>query len=35
MQTFGASAPYPVLYRHFGITPQRVAEELKAALRCS
>jgi transketolase len=30
MSTFGASAPYKDLYRHFGITPEAVAE---AALR--
>ena len=26
MTTFGASAPYKELYRHFGITPEKVAE---------
>jgi transketolase len=26
MSTFGASAPYKDLYRHFGITPERVVE---------
>jgi transketolase len=26
MSTFGASAPYKDLYRHFGITPEKVAE---------
>ena len=26
MTTFGASAPYKDLYRHFGITPEKVAE---------
>jgi transketolase len=26
MSTFGASAPYKELYRHFGITPEKVAE---------
>jgi transketolase len=26
MSTFGASAPYKDLYKHFGITPERVAE---------
>ncbi len=25
MTTFGASAPYKDLYKHFGITPERVA----------
>jgi transketolase len=32
MQSFGASAPYPVLYRHFGITPQRVVDEVRSLL---
>jgi transketolase len=32
MHTFGASAPYSALYKHFGITPEHVAEEVKAAL---
>jgi transketolase len=31
MSTFGASAPYSVLYKHFGITPEHVAAEVKAA----
>jgi transketolase len=26
METFGASAPAGVLYKHFGFTPERVAE---------
>ena len=26
MHDFGASAPYKDLYRHFGITPEKVAE---------
>ncbi len=26
MSTFGASAPYKELYKHFGITPEAVAE---------
>ena len=26
MSGFGASAPYKDLYRHFGITPEKVAE---------
>ncbi len=30
MNTFGASAPYKDLYKHFGITPEAVAD---AALR--
>jgi transketolase len=32
METFGASAPYAALYKHFGITPEHVAAEVKAAL---
>ena len=32
MSTYGASGPYTALYKHFGITPERVAEELKASL---
>lgn len=32
MHTFGASAPYTTLYKHFGITPEHVIEEVKAAL---
>jgi transketolase len=32
MSTFGASAPYTALYKHFGITPERVVDELKAAM---
>ena len=32
MSTFGASAPYGTLYKHFGITPEHVAAEVKAAL---
>jgi transketolase len=32
MSSFGASAPYTALYKHFGITPERVVEEVKAAL---
>ena len=32
MSSFGASAPYGTLYRHFGITPERVAEEVKTSL---
>jgi transketolase len=32
MSTFGASAPYNVLYKHFGITPEHVIEEVKAAI---
>ncbi len=32
MSTFGASAPYQELYRHFGITPEKVAEAALAKL---
>jgi transketolase len=32
MHSFGASAPYTALYKHFGITPEHVVEEVKAAL---
>src|SRR5262245_1747240 len=32
MHTFGASAPYTALYKHFGITPEHVIEEVKAAI---
>jgi transketolase len=32
MSTFGASAPYQELYRHFGITPDKVAEAALAKL---
>ena len=32
MSSFGASAPAGTLYKHFGITPERVAAEVKAAL---
>ena len=28
MRGFGASAPYKDLYRHFGITPEAVAEQV-------
>lgn len=33
MTGFGASAPAPDLYRHFGITPGAVASEARARLR--
>ena len=29
---FGASGPFEVLYQHFGLTPERAAEEAKASL---
>jgi transketolase len=32
MHSYGASAPYTTLYKHFGITPEHVAAEVKAAL---
>ncbi len=32
MDSFGASAPYQQLYKHFGITAEAVAESLKARL---
>jgi transketolase len=32
MSTFGASAPYGDLYKHFGITPEHVIAEVKAVL---
>lgn len=32
MHGFGASAPAPQLYEHFGITPQAVAEQVRAIL---
>jgi transketolase len=35
MHTYGASAPYDKLYKHFGITPEHVASEVKAALNSS
>ena len=32
MSSYGASAPYGDLYKHFGITPEHVVTEVKAAL---
>ncbi len=32
MSSFGASAPIAVLYKHFGITPENVAQQAKEAL---
>jgi transketolase len=32
MRGFGASAPAPVLYREFGITPQSIAEAARRAI---
>jgi len=33
MESFGASAPASVLYRHFGFTPTRVADSGRAAVQ--
>ncbi len=33
MSSFGASAPYKDLYRHFGVTPQAIADAAVAKLR--
>jgi len=33
MHTFGASAPYKDVYKHFGITPEAAAEAARAALK--
>jgi transketolase len=32
MTTFGASAPQPALYDHFGFTPEKVAERARAVV---
>jgi transketolase len=32
MTTFGASAPQPILYEHFGFTPEKVAERARAVV---
>ena len=32
MSTYGGSAPYAALYKHFGITVERVIDEVKAAV---
>ncbi len=32
MSTFGASAPFATLYKHFGITPEHVVDETQRAL---
>jgi transketolase len=32
MHSFGASAPGEALYRHFGITPEKVAEAARSLL---
>ena len=33
MQSFGASAPAGALYKHFGLTPERVAETGRAVVK--
>jgi transketolase len=33
METFGASAPAGTLYKHFGFTPERVADAGRAAVK--
>jgi transketolase len=33
MHAFGASGPYKDVYRHFGITPDAVAEAARQALK--
>jgi transketolase len=33
METFGASAPAGALYKHFGFTPERVAEAARAVVK--
>ena len=35
MSSFGASAPAAKLFAHFGLTPQRVAEEARAAIKAA
>ena len=35
MSTFGASAPAGTLYKHFGITTERIVSEVKASLGLS
>jgi len=32
MTSWGASAPAPALYKHFGITPEKIVSEAKSAL---
>src|SRR4029077_5629485 len=34
MTDFGASAPYEVLYKHFGITPEAIAATVRRKLGC-
>jgi transketolase len=33
METFGASAPAGALYKHFGFTPERVAETARTVVK--
>jgi transketolase len=33
INTYGESAPAPVLFKHFGFTPENVADTVRAALR--
>ena len=33
IDTFGESAPAPVLFKHFGFTPENVAATVKAVLK--
>jgi transketolase len=33
MHSFGASAPAGALYRHFGFTPEDVADKARAVLK--
>jgi len=33
MEGFGASAPAGVLYKHFGFTPERIADSGRAAIK--
>jgi transketolase len=33
METFGASAPASDLYKHFGFTPERIADAGRAAVK--
>jgi transketolase len=33
IDTYGESAPAPVLFKHFGFTPENVADTVQAALQ--
>jgi transketolase len=33
MTTFGASAPQPALYEHFGFTPENISDRAGAVLK--